>query len=77
LIADVLNDVLYGAPQEAAMKIDLEALASRIARNREIAGFHYASDSCAGKKLAADILPYLQGIPEYRYVLRHARLEWR
>jgi hypothetical protein len=33
----------------------LRVLAGRIARNREIAGLHYASDSIAGRKLAADI----------------------
>jgi len=76
LIAAVLNDVLSYAPQKATMKVDLEALAWRIARNREIAGLHYASDSGAGKKLAADILPYLKTTYEYRTVLRLARREW-
>ena len=58
------------------MKTDLDALAWRIARNREIAGLHYPSDSAAGKKLAADILPYLQGTAEYGAVLTLAQKEW-
>jgi membrane-associated phospholipid phosphatase len=77
LIAAVLNDVLSKAPQKSAMKIDLEALAWRIARNREIAGLHYPSDSLAGKQLAADILPYLQSTDEYKTVLQDARKEWK
>src|SRR5262249_19635445 len=76
LIAAVLNDVLIKAPQKSAAMIDLEALASRIARNREIAGLHYRSDSLAGKKLAADIFPYLQKIKEYQTVIIEARNEW-
>jgi hypothetical protein len=58
------------------MTIDLEALAWRIARNREIAGLHYASDSIAGEQLATAILPYLQGTHEYQTVLLEARKEW-
>ncbi|MBV8650711.1 MAG: PA-phosphatase, partial [Alphaproteobacteria bacterium] len=76
LIALVLDDVLSSAPQKAAMKTDLDALAWRIARNREIAGLHYPSDSAAGKKLAADILPYLQSTSEYQTVLPLAQQEW-
>jgi hypothetical protein len=77
LIAAVLDDILSTAPQRAAMRNDLAALAWRIARNREIAGLHYPSDSQAGKKLADDILPYLKSTNEYRAVLRIARAEWR
>jgi len=75
LLALVLKDVLSGSPQ-AALADDLDALARRIARNREIAGLHYPADSRAGEKLAADILPYLQSIPEYQKVLPGARSEW-
>jgi hypothetical protein len=76
LIADVLDDVLSLAPQQAAMTTDLEALAWRIARNREIAGLHYPSDSLAGEQLATAILPYLQSTQEYQTVLPNARNEW-
>ena len=37
----------------------LDALADRIARNREIAGLHYGSDSRAGADLAGQILAIL------------------
>ena len=43
----------------------MNALAWRIARNREIAGFHYASDSAAGRDLAKDILAVLSGMPQF------------
>jgi hypothetical protein len=76
LLAAVLNDILSNAPQGAAMTNDLAALADRIARNREIAGLHYPSDSAAGKQLAADILPYMQQTAEYTSVLPNARSEW-
>jgi hypothetical protein len=76
LIEGVLNAVLKGKPQETALKYDLAALANRIARNREIAGLHYHSDSRAGKKLAKDILPYLQSIDTYTNNIDKARDEW-
>jgi acid phosphatase (class A) len=58
------------------MDTDLQALAWRIARNREIAGLHYPSDSAAGEQLATDILPYLQNTNEYQTVIPIARQEW-
>ncbi len=58
------------------MKYDLEALATRIARNREIAGLHYPSDSAAGKKLANDILPRLQKCDVFDYAIKGAQYEW-
>ena len=39
---------------------DLWTLADRIARNREIAGLHYESDTNAGKAIALATLPMLQ-----------------
>jgi hypothetical protein len=76
LIKLVLNDVLKNSIEGAAMTPDLEALATRIARNREIAGLHYRSDSTAGRKLAGDILPVLQSIDCYKNNIDKARLEW-
>jgi len=76
LIELVLNDVLKGSLQETAAAIDLAALASRIARNREIAGLHYLSDSKAGKKLASDIYGLLQGWNFYTDAIAQARREW-
>ena len=37
----------------------LTRLAERVARNREVLGLHYRSDSEAGKNVAAQILPLL------------------
>ena len=41
--------------QQTGMGIVLNALAARIARNREIAGLHYKSDTLAGEYLAGEI----------------------
>jgi len=64
----------------------LTALAERIARNREIGGLHYKSDSEAGKKLAADTFAFLNGakMPKhgtpaqsrFAYAIGKAKLEW-
>jgi alkyl hydroperoxide reductase subunit AhpF len=37
----------------------LFALTRRVARNREIAGLHYESDSAAGQKLAVEVFGVL------------------
>jgi hypothetical protein len=72
------NDVL-----ESTMNEVLGTLADRIARNREIAGLHYASDSEAGTALAMVILPVLQaalpGVAETRYraAVNDAIKEWK
>jgi hypothetical protein len=76
LIELVLNDVFVGKAQAATMKIDMAALANRIARNREIGGLHYPSDSAAGEQLANAILPYLRAIPIYVTTLANAQAEW-
>jgi hypothetical protein len=44
---------------QPAKRESMQVLAGRIARNREIAGLHYKSDSAAGSKLAADIFAIL------------------
>jgi UDP-N-acetylmuramoylalanine-D-glutamate ligase len=78
-----MNDVLTGATQPAAnvtaMVDDFATLAHRIARNREIAGLHYPSDSKAGKDLAAAILPLLHNLPAgswYQRAMTDAQNEW-
>jgi membrane-associated phospholipid phosphatase len=71
------------------MQNDLLALAARIARNREIAGVHYPSDSKAGADLAAQAVPLLRqplpplspGSPNpakswYQQVFEAAQAEW-
>ncbi len=50
--------------------------AVRIARNREIAGVHYPSDSSAGATLAAQFLPLYLETEEARMLLEAARTEW-
>ncbi len=41
----------------------LDRLAERVARNREVLGLHYRSDSVAGQSVAAQILPLLMVCP--------------
>ncbi len=63
LMALCMGDVFAGLPAgqapTAALQTDLDVLARRIARNREIAGLHYPSDSAAGKRLAELIFALL------------------
>jgi hypothetical protein len=60
LMALCMNDILAGLPQQHTVMDDLWTLADRIARNREIAGLHYPSDTAAGKAIALATLPHLQ-----------------
>jgi membrane-associated phospholipid phosphatase len=68
LIEYVLDEVpisqLSGADR-AVLSSNLRTLATRVARNREIAGLHYPTDSAAGRKLAATIAPFLTGMLTY------------
>ncbi len=57
----------------------LDALAARIARNREIAGVHYESDSMAGAHLAPQIFAVLSDetkVPRFNVAMSHAQAEW-
>jgi hypothetical protein len=54
----------------------LDRLAERIARNREVLGVHYRSDSLAGKNLAAATLDVLMACPLVTTAIAHATLEW-
>ena len=59
----------------------LHRLAERVARNREVMGLHYRSDSIAGQNVAADILPLLlacptMAAPPLNGVIAMAQLEW-
>lgn len=60
LMALCMGDVLKELPQQRKVMDDLWTLADRIARNREIAGLHYASDTAAGKALAKATICYLR-----------------
>jgi hypothetical protein len=60
LMALCLNDIFSTLPQQSRVLEDTWTLADRIARNREIAGLHYESDSNAGRAIALATLPILQ-----------------
>jgi acid phosphatase (class A) len=52
------------------------AEADRIAKNREIAGLHYPSDSAAGKSLAEQYFKFLLKNKEFQTLLKDAKTEW-
>ena len=60
LMALCVNDIFNTLPQQNTVLEDLWTLADRIARNREIAGLHYPSDSDAGRAIALATLPQLR-----------------
>jgi membrane-associated phospholipid phosphatase len=66
------------APQAPSLIDVLWTLADRIARNREIAGLHYPSDTAAGVKLAKLVHPLLGAASQTRYraALALAQAEW-
>jgi hypothetical protein len=70
--------VAAAAATTAALSADLDALAGRIARNREIAGLHYRSDTTAGIQLAKDILPILNSaaVVLFTDAVTAAKTEW-
>lgn len=54
----------------------LMAAAADIARNREVAGLHYPSDSLAGKLLAGYVVDMLFQSPTFKAKAEAARAEW-
>ena len=78
LMALCMNDVLNGLPQQNTMGDDLWTLADCIARNREIAGLHYRSDTDAGVALAYWIHYVLNagGQTHYLEIVSAAAGEW-
>ena len=58
----VLTGGTAGTGDLGVISSNLRTLAIRIARNREIAGLHYPSDSASGRTLAETIAPFLTGM---------------
>jgi hypothetical protein len=58
-------------------------MAQRIARNREVLGLHYPSDSAAGKKLAEETFKILMECPALKGqgtkpgLIAQAKDEWK
>jgi len=81
MLATVLAPIM---PQPASTPIDpadpestpLRRLAQRIARNREVLGLHYPSDSKAGKHLGETAAPLLAQCPSAAKLIAAAELEW-
>ena len=67
LMALCMTDVFGTLPMAGPMNDDLWTLADRIARNREIAGLHYPSDTKAGVDLATAVHALLQPATQTRY----------
>jgi len=67
-------------PDRNAIGKSLGALAARIARNREIAGLHYPSDSKAGvilaKAITSKILLDPKYLPKFKRLVQNATEEW-
>lgn len=76
LMALILEEVIP-TPQRGLAKPLLEGMAGRIARNREIGGLHYPSDSKAGFVLAERTKALLMTLPSFTAELALARAEWR
>ena len=81
LMALFIERVLVGTASAAAMARPLKVLAVRIARNREIAGLHYPTDSEAGRQLALSLFGTLNGapvaaVPGFAAAIAAARAEW-
>jgi len=81
-IEHVLQGVLSGTLTTGdlgAVSSNLRTLAIRVARNREIAGLHYPTDSAAGRRLAATIAPVLTGMGATTWfgkAVAAAKTEW-
>jgi len=77
LMALSMNQVLQNLPQQPTMGDDLWTLADRIARNREIAGLHYPSDTLGGVLIATCIMPLLITVPRFSSAVTNAQGEWQ
>jgi hypothetical protein len=78
LVARLLAAV-HPRSKDSAWRKAIEGLASEVARNREVAGVHYLSDSEAGVDLAralAGILLDDKMCPSFGELVKSARREW-
>jgi membrane-associated phospholipid phosphatase len=81
LLAEILAQVM---PPAASTRTDpadpdstpLRRLAERVARNREVLGLHYPSDSRAGKYLGDQSLALLLQCPSVGKLIPLAYAEW-
>lgn len=80
ILADLLEYVIlpqghcYGDPAKPS---PFRMMADRIARNREILGLHFPSDSAIGRKLATGCFGIMREMPTLKnHLLRVARSEW-
>jgi hypothetical protein len=79
LIALCLEQVMPGAIIPAAPdQGPLRQMADRIARNREVLGLHYRTDSAAGQRLANETfnLMLALALPKVAHLIAVARTEW-
>jgi hypothetical protein len=76
LVSGLLGLVMQLNDPAAPPPGSLERLADRIARNREVLGVHYRSDSEAGRDLAAKTLPLLRRCTTVTQVIGAAAAEW-
>ena len=75
----VLDDPLGPTGDLGVISSNLRTLAMRIARNREIAGLHYPSDSAYGRELAKTIAPFLTAMAAatwFNKAVTAAKGEW-
>jgi membrane-associated phospholipid phosphatase len=87
LLAGMLGVIVPSAatpttPATATTPADLDStplrrLAERVARNREVLGLHYPSDSKAGKYLGDQTLPLLLRCPSVISLVPIAQAEWQ
>jgi len=78
VMPSVVTDLLPAAmnPGGGGVASLLDRMAERVARNREVLGLHYPTDSTAGKQLAENCLDILQHCPLAVAAINEAHYEW-
>ena len=71
-----LLSALMKEAMPVATHAGIDALAERAARNREVLGLHYPSDSAAGKELALRSLAIVKAAPALNALIQAAKGEW-